>query len=197
MTRNLPITAIELEGFQCFEQPTRIEFAPITLLYGPNSAGKSAIFDALELAEGFWSPLDKKHEKFSSLVKRWTRRTNVNGDGGYRNLRIAIEFPLNLDWPFDPKAKIADLANIEPQLKQELESKYGYYNFGEPQLFEALDDGSYSELPTIKKFHEELHQKNVRMEFVIRVDERGNLNRGYSLERYSVHLGEQILIEGL
>ena len=40
MTRNLPITAIELEGFQCFEKSTRIEFAPITLLYGPNSAGK-------------------------------------------------------------------------------------------------------------------------------------------------------------
>ena len=43
------ITAIELENFQSIAQRTRIELRPITLLFGPNSAGKSAVFDALEL----------------------------------------------------------------------------------------------------------------------------------------------------
>jgi DNA repair exonuclease SbcCD ATPase subunit len=45
------IIAIELENFQAIEKRSRIEFKPITLLYGPNSAGKSAVFDAIELIE--------------------------------------------------------------------------------------------------------------------------------------------------
>jgi predicted ATPase len=40
------ITAIEMENFQSIERRTRIELRPITLLYGPNSAGKSTVFDA-------------------------------------------------------------------------------------------------------------------------------------------------------
>ena len=84
MTRNLPITAIELEGFQC-EKSTRIEFAPITLLYGPNSAGKSAIFDALDLVAEFWNPYDKDHKKIDSLVDRWAGKQT-----GLRKKTVAL-----------------------------------------------------------------------------------------------------------
>ena len=41
------ITAIELENFKCFGERVRIELAPITLLFGPNSAGKSTVIQAL------------------------------------------------------------------------------------------------------------------------------------------------------
>ena len=41
------ITAIELENFRGFGKRQRIEFCPITLLYGANSAGKSAVLHAL------------------------------------------------------------------------------------------------------------------------------------------------------
>ena len=37
-----------LSNFQSIKFPTYIKLAPITLLYGPNSSGKSAIFDALK-----------------------------------------------------------------------------------------------------------------------------------------------------
>mgnify|MGYP003338713161 CR=1 FL=1 len=50
------ITAIELENFQSIERRTRIELKPITLLFGPNSAGKSAIFDALDLLRVLLDP---------------------------------------------------------------------------------------------------------------------------------------------
>lgn len=43
------ITGITLEGFQVFDKPTHIPLADLTLMYGPNSAGKSAIADALKL----------------------------------------------------------------------------------------------------------------------------------------------------
>jgi hypothetical protein len=41
------IKAITLENFKGIHKPARIEFKPITLLFGPNSAGKSTILQAL------------------------------------------------------------------------------------------------------------------------------------------------------
>ena len=51
------ISAIELENFQSIGTRTRFELKPITLLFGPNSAGKSAIFDAIELLRFTLDPL--------------------------------------------------------------------------------------------------------------------------------------------
>ncbi|RKU33531.1 hypothetical protein C6496_22285 [Candidatus Poribacteria bacterium] len=41
--------AIELENFKAFGKRARIPFAPITLIFGENSAGKSTILQALNL----------------------------------------------------------------------------------------------------------------------------------------------------
>jgi hypothetical protein len=43
------LRAIELENFKAFGTRSRVEFAPITLVYGQNSAGKSSILNALNL----------------------------------------------------------------------------------------------------------------------------------------------------
>lgn len=43
------LRAMELENFKAFGERTRIEFAPITLIFGENSAGKSTILQALNL----------------------------------------------------------------------------------------------------------------------------------------------------
>lgn len=43
------LKALELENFKAFGQRNRIEFAPITLIFGENSAGKSSILQALNL----------------------------------------------------------------------------------------------------------------------------------------------------
>ena len=40
---------LELENFRAFGSRSRIEFAPITLIYGQNSAGKSSVLNALNL----------------------------------------------------------------------------------------------------------------------------------------------------
>ena len=44
-----PITGITVEGFQVFDKPTYIPLDRLTLLFEPNSAGKSAVQDALKL----------------------------------------------------------------------------------------------------------------------------------------------------
>ena len=44
------ITAITIENFKGIKEPVRVELKPITLLFGPNSAGKSTIIHALHYA---------------------------------------------------------------------------------------------------------------------------------------------------
>lgn len=57
------IKSVFLEGFQVFAQPTTIPLGPITLLFGPNSSGKSAIEDGLKalnsvIKNNFRGPID-------------------------------------------------------------------------------------------------------------------------------------------
>ena len=44
------ITAITIENFKGIAEPVRVDFKPITLLFGPNSAGKSTVLQALHYA---------------------------------------------------------------------------------------------------------------------------------------------------
>ncbi len=41
------LTQLEIENFKCIGERQTIDFKPITLLFGPNSAGKSTVFHAL------------------------------------------------------------------------------------------------------------------------------------------------------
>ena len=84
------ITAIELENFQSIERRTRIDLKPITLLFGPNSAGKSSVFDALELLRVLLDPTEFNEERAADMVDRWARR---KGEDPVRQTFLAIEFP--------------------------------------------------------------------------------------------------------
>lgn len=59
------ITQLRLENFKSFKEPTTIDFAPITLLFGPNSAGKSSIVQALNILKN--GVKDYSHTKFNRL----------------------------------------------------------------------------------------------------------------------------------
>jgi hypothetical protein len=58
------ISAIELENFQTFSKNQRARLAPLTLIFGPNSAGKSSVIRSLRfLAEN----LQPSHTRLQSL----------------------------------------------------------------------------------------------------------------------------------
>lgn len=88
-----PITGITLEGFQVFDKPTYIPLDRLTLLFGPNSAGKSAVQDAFELyaallskgADSYYS-----NSKVDELLKRHWRRIGGSNDRWVDRLSIAI-----------------------------------------------------------------------------------------------------------
>ena len=94
------ITAIEIENFKGIRRPMRVEFRPITLLFGNNSAGKSTVLHALCYAHEILS-----HRNVD------VHETEIGGDridlGGFRNLAhahdparpVRLRFDLNLeDW---------------------------------------------------------------------------------------------------
>ncbi len=86
------ISAIELENFQSIKNSIRIEFAPLTLLFGPNSAGKSAVFDALDLIECIWDPTKHNKKQANEMIQRWIRKD----DGQYSPMKLAIEFEYDI-----------------------------------------------------------------------------------------------------
>ena len=97
-----PITGITLEGYQVFENSTFIPLDRLNLLFGPNSAGKSAIHDAIKLGQLLLLSRAKKFDttKFFGtsfddsevleLLKRHWRRQPGGGKVFAPSLKIEI-----------------------------------------------------------------------------------------------------------
>jgi hypothetical protein len=91
------LKALTLENFKGIRDPVRVELAPVTLLFGPNNAGKSTIVQALIYAREVFERNNTD-----------AGRTQMGGDvidlGGFKNLVhghdlsrvIRMRFELNL-----------------------------------------------------------------------------------------------------
>ncbi|HDH05193.1 MAG TPA: DUF3696 domain-containing protein [Nitrospirae bacterium] len=99
------IKALTIENFKGIREPVRVEFKPITLLFGPNSSGKSTIVQALH------------------YVREILERNNVDADrtagadesldlGGFKNLihKHDLNLPMRLKFEifFSPLADYSD-----------------------------------------------------------------------------------------
>jgi hypothetical protein len=91
------LRSLTIENFKAIKDPVKIEFKPITLLFGPNSAGKSTIIQALlYLREIF---VNRNFNPSSSLV-----RGELVDLGGFRamvhdhNLSLPIKFTVEIDF---------------------------------------------------------------------------------------------------
>lgn len=114
------ITAIEIEGFKAFAhreplsrqdtlegraeapRPCRIEFSPITLLFGANSAGKSSILHAIHYArELFLKGTTDVHQtesggKALDLGGFYSLIHGHGLGGGYNRINLRFEFDLDM-----------------------------------------------------------------------------------------------------
>ena len=94
----MSITSITIENFKGIRSPVRVELKPITLLFGPNSAGKSTIVQALHYAQEIF-----EHHNLNP------DRTLTGGDsidlGGFRNIvhnhDTKLPIKLRFDFRFD------------------------------------------------------------------------------------------------
>lgn len=159
----MPITAFTIENFKSIREPVRVELKPITLLFGPNSAGKSTIVQALHYAREVFERQNINPD-----------RTLLGGDaidlGGFESLVHQHDLTLPVTLRFD-----IDLANED--LPSHDESRYikGIDVF-EQTSFEL------SEVPTrITALH---------VEIIIRWSEQ--LAKPY-IEHYQVHANSEYL----
>lgn len=104
MDTNKSILGINLEGFQTFEDETYIPLGQLTFMFGPNSSGKSAIQDALELYEKLhraWPAQETQggHRSVPShirpLLKRHWRKEPTNGNDYVASMSIAVRHYFN------------------------------------------------------------------------------------------------------
>jgi predicted ATPase len=90
------LTGVFIESFQSILNPTYINLEKLTLFYGPNSAGKSSIIDALKIIK---SIVDKNESKYSA---QWQLNKNSNANSP----AIGIEFVVGkLDDIYDNSIK--------------------------------------------------------------------------------------------
>lgn len=93
------ISEITLSGFQVFDTKVRIPLRRLTFLYGPNSAGKSAVEDAIKIFGELYSRRQNNSEgpdwdrwpanRFERLRPHW-RRVNEDDDGFSKSMHIEV-----------------------------------------------------------------------------------------------------------
>jgi hypothetical protein len=97
-------TEIGIENFKAFGKMQRIPLKPITLLYGPNSSGKSSLLQALLM---FKQTLDESHNKDivllpkGSLVDLGGYTEFINGHNKNKNFTFGITMNCE-NYPDDP-----------------------------------------------------------------------------------------------
>lgn len=107
----MTIKSISLNGFQVFSTPTTIPLEPLTLLYGPNSAGKSAVEDALHLirkiVEAYSDKTKTNNEFYTSLpvalIKKSWRRISDEPLKIVEKMEISLKLNsgLHIGWVFN------------------------------------------------------------------------------------------------
>lgn len=83
------LSKIGLSGFQVFDKYTEIPLSRLTFLFGPNSAGKSSIEDALSVARRIWW-IDPMAPDWVDDIKRHWRRTGADFDDYVPSVQIDL-----------------------------------------------------------------------------------------------------------
>lgn len=91
----MPLTNLTVENFKAFGDRNEIPMAPITLIYGPNSGGKSSLIQALMLLK---QSVEGHGDRFSGLIPRGqyldlgTFRSLTHGHDRRRTVKFGIGY---------------------------------------------------------------------------------------------------------
>ena len=101
------LTHICLENFKIHKQRTELQLAPITLLYGPNSSGKSSIIQAMmygyEVIANDWLDVDQCSLSPIDLGGFWNV---LNNQAEQEEIILGFGYTLD-DNPVATKAQLA------------------------------------------------------------------------------------------
>jgi hypothetical protein len=120
------ITELHLGNFKAFAAPVRVPIRPLTLIFGPNSAGKSSVIHGLALG----------HEGVRVKGRLDIARTKLGGDaidlGGFRQFVHRRALDQRVTWGIEIRNALGGLMDIGVR---ELKSFFMLASFGLP-----LDD---------------------------------------------------------
>ena len=114
------ITAIEIENFKGISTRQRIEFAPLTLIFGANSAGKSTIVHAMHyfrevLASGNgdvdeiqMTDCDLRLGGFKNLI----HKHDIDDQNGRISIRVDVQSPTQFRKPLIHPQKVSECPTI-------------------------------------------------------------------------------------
>ena len=160
------ITAITIENFKGIQEPVRVELKPITLLFGPNSAGKSTIVQALHYAREIFERQNLDPD-----------RTLLGGDsvdlGGFESLVHRHDRSLPVILRFDLDLTNEDLPTYS----------YGDTDFSESMLINAPSYDLWKWIARVKTASVE-----------IRIKWSEQINSPY-IEKYAVRMNGAPLLE--
>jgi len=112
----IELSGITLEGFQVFSKPTTIPLGKTTLVFGPNSSGKSSITDAFAFVRAFL----ESEDQFTSIA--------LAEPGTYVANLVSRCWRVEPDSPRDGGAatKVSQGVSRAPQLKIQLEGRESF-----------------------------------------------------------------------
>lgn len=85
----MTIKQLRIKNFKSIKNEAVIDFGKLTFLYGPNSAGKSSVFDAIKFLSAIFSKQLTSGESFYSGIHRFTNDQAAKASEG---IRIAVIF---------------------------------------------------------------------------------------------------------
>lgn len=122
------IKALTLENFKGISEPVRVEFKPITLLFGPNSAGKSTIVQALHYAREVLERNNTNADRVGSADDSFDL-------GGFVN--IVHKHDLNLPIKLKFEISFSPLADYTDFMKDKVDNAWIEYEIKWSNFLEA------------------------------------------------------------
>jgi hypothetical protein len=169
------LKALTLENFKGIREPVRVELAPVTLLFGPNNAGKSTVIQALIYAREVFERNNTD-----------AGRTKLGGDiidmGGFKNLVYSHDLSRRIRIRFELDLSQTGLPNYSDDVRDnELEGTVHNHQYGNPNEWintrtaqEVAKDLPYVWVEIVIGWHESL------MRPVVKTYRVGQNNKAYA-----------------
>jgi AAA15 family ATPase/GTPase len=159
----MKITKLSLTNFRTFKETQTIEFAPITLLFGPNSVGKSSVLLSLFYLQEILTTGECDVQKIEALDDKYI--------GGFKNLVTGRDTnkSITIKVEYDKTGKIG--------------STYA-------KTFELASSDNFMQQPSIQLQDQAMSTTSVCLEFIIAWSKS---KETAFVERYSVSLNNEYL----
>jgi hypothetical protein len=123
----MKITQISLTNFRSFKNTQAIALAPVTLLFGPNSVGKSSVLMALAYLQQILKKGHCNPQKLDALGEKTIGgfRALVNGQDLKKNIRIRLDFSTNKTLFVDYGSEADEMAKHMQSISYVLMADFG------------------------------------------------------------------------